>query len=333
MPGKDDDLLARLNALKPSSVKLDATPQPSFDVEISKPPLASVEDKLADRLKTLPDVLTSQIKDEVASEPLADWQQDGTEQSIDDLLAELETNEQAKLNPDDPEDVAALLREAQAALPPSHEPGEGGGDAGETTQNHPKEHDSETDEPDDEKSEDQQDQAQADDYVQKVLAELAIERKYGPADADERGEPDSPHDDDEEQPSRDDKNTLNLPSTPLQTTPPPPPAPPPKKTPPSHPASPPSNCTSPPHPPPHPPQKQKQKQSKKPPTPSQNPKRNPKRRRNSQTTKSVPGAASATRTARCGVWGARETFTAMRAGGRVMGRRRDRSGGIGRCSL
>lgn len=232
MTGKDDNLLARLNALKPSSVKLDSTPQPSFDVEISRPSPASVEDRLADRLRSLraggspaanapatrsiggdaSDVLTSQVRDEVASEPLADWQQDGTEQSIDDLLAELETNEQAKLNPDDPDDVAALLKEAQDALPPSHEPHDGG-DQGETTRDLGKEHDDDDRNANDEhghgESEDQQDQEEADDYVQKVLAELDFERKYGPSER-EQDEPESP----QNETIPNESSSLDLPETP-----------------------------------------------------------------------------------------------------------------------
>ena len=205
MSAHDDDLLARLNALKPSSVKLNSNPQPIFDVEVSKPP-SSLEDKLADRLKNLRaggspaanapvtrlptgdavDVLTSQISDEVASEPLADWQRDGNEQSIDDLLAELESNEQLNRNPDDPDDVAALLREAREALPPpgqtdesadNHQP-----NTRDTNDNAAEDEHDDHDDQGNQKSEDQLDEAEADDYVQKVLAELDYDRKHGIVD-------------------------------------------------------------------------------------------------------------------------------------------------------
>jgi hypothetical protein len=206
MPAHDDDLLARLNALKPSSVKLNSNPQPTFDVEVSKPP-SSLEDKLADRLKNLraggspaantppirlptgdaADILASQISDEVASEPLADWQRDGNEQSIDDLLAELESNEQLKRNPDDPDDVAALLREAREALPPPAQTDESAGDHHPNTQDANDDHASEDrhDDHDNEKSEDQLDEAEADDYVQRILAELDYDRKHGIVDENE----------------------------------------------------------------------------------------------------------------------------------------------------
>lgn len=205
MPAHDDDLLARLNALKPSPVKFDTKPHPAFDVEVSKPP-STVEDKLADRLKTLraggspaanapiaklprgdaADVLTSQITDEVTSEPLADWQNDGNEQSIDDLLAELETNEQAKLNPDDPDDVAALLREARRALPPPND--SGGGDQADKADTHDAgeaDNDEHDDNEENHKAEDKQDEAEADEYVQRVLAELDYDEKYSAPEEEE----------------------------------------------------------------------------------------------------------------------------------------------------
>ena len=213
MPAHDDDLLARLNALKPSSVKLNSNPQPTFDIEISKPP-SSLEDKLADRLKNLraggspaantpptklatgdaADILTSQIGDEVASEPLADWQHDGNEQSIDDLLAELESNEQLKRNPDDSDDVAALLREAREALPPPGQADDSAdGDHRTNTRdgNDNASGDEHDDHDDNEKSEDQRDEADADDYVQRVLAELDYDRKHGIADEEEEQQQDN----------------------------------------------------------------------------------------------------------------------------------------------
>lgn len=214
MAAHDDDLLARLNALKPSSVKLDSKPQPSVDIEISKAP-ASVEDRLADRLKGLrsgksaaanepnaprpaygdaADILTAHVADEVASDPIEDWQNDGNEQSIDELLVELETNEQAKLDADDPDDVAKLLREARKALPPPGEADDSGDVQGSANarNNNDGENDNETtgeEEDGDSKTEDQQDQDEADNYVQRVLAELDFNRKHGIADQEEEESP------------------------------------------------------------------------------------------------------------------------------------------------
>lgn len=211
MPVHDDDLLARLNALKPSSVKLNSNPQPTFDIEVSKPP-SSLEDKLADRLKNLraggspaantppsrlptgdaADILTSQISDEVASEPLADWQRDGNEQSIDDLLAELESNEHLKRNPDDPDDVAALLREAREALPPPGQTDESAdGDQLNIQDTNDNASEDGHDDHDNPKSEDQLDEAEANDYVQRVLAELDYDRKHGIVDDQDEKEDNS----------------------------------------------------------------------------------------------------------------------------------------------
>lgn len=250
MPAHDDDLLARLNALKPSTVQLNSTSRPTFDVEVSKPP-TSLEDKLADRLKNLraggspaanrpapklptgdaADILTSQIGDEVASDPLENWQHDGNEQSIDDLLAELETNEQLKRNPDDPDDVAALLREAREALPPPEQADEATGDhqtAEPRNQNaeeneHEAEEDDEEEDHDannEERSADQRDQAEADDYVQRILAELDYDRKHGITNEDndedtngtenERSQPSQPP----KAASQSNSSPFDLPSTP-----------------------------------------------------------------------------------------------------------------------
>ncbi|KAK4550306.1 hypothetical protein LTR36_003273 [Oleoguttula mirabilis] len=228
MSGRDCDLLARLNALKPSSVSLDPTPKASVDVEVNKP--QTVEDKLADRLKALrsdvqepasesrnrsqdADALTAQVRDEVASESdhMLDWQQhDDSEQSLEELLAELGSHDELKLDPDDPKHVASLLKEAEKALPVEHEAEAGKEvaserdldwvqvDAGEGTE--AGEGEVETT--------DRQDEEAADDYVKRVLAEVEIERKYGMQGGSEG--------DNDELPARDTagSTSLELPSTP-----------------------------------------------------------------------------------------------------------------------
>jgi len=244
MPAHDDDLLARLNALKPSSVKLDSTP--SVDVEISKPP-STREDRLADRLKSLragnspaanertasrpaysdaADVLTAHVTDEVTSDPIEDWQNDGNEQSIDELLAELESNEQAKLNPDDQEDVAKLLKEAREALPPPAQM-DGSDDNKESTNSHKDNESAEEEDHENAKSEDQQDEAEADDYVQRILAELDFNRKHGIAgEEEEEDQPQpqetaSPPPPEPEPSSKNSTSALDLPSTPSKIPSPP----------------------------------------------------------------------------------------------------------------
>ncbi|WPH02369.1 Hypothetical protein R9X50_00523200 [Acrodontium crateriforme] len=242
---KDYDLLARLNALKPSSVTFDQrTVTPVVDIKISEP--TTVEDKLAERLKALRssetgstnlnsrlggaslsgsastykldridrvDALTAQVRDEVASEerdPIRDWQcHDGDERTLEDLLEELGSDDRWKLDPDEPKHVDALMKEARIALPEeyvasdtSHNfevKSEVGENAGEEDVN--------ADEPN---SESKTDEAEAEDYVKSVLAEIDIERKYG------TGEEEA----DDENEEKDGRNKLpstselELPSTP-----------------------------------------------------------------------------------------------------------------------
>lgn len=209
MSGGDDDLLARLTALKPSAIKLDTTPKAAVDVEVSRP--ATVEDKLAERLKALRSAgasvsdggsasagpisqLIDQTRDEVALEGshVHEWHQDGNEQSIDDLLAELESNEQAHLDPDDPKHVESLLKEAKAALP-RPETQHGPLDASPAPESDGHLEDPSHDETQGERTraedEDAEDDRDADDYVQKVIAEVEVERKYNiENDDDEAGE-------------------------------------------------------------------------------------------------------------------------------------------------
>ncbi|CAK4032740.1 Hypothetical predicted protein [Lecanosticta acicola] len=231
MPGKDDDLLARLNAAKPSSVKLNPA-APSVEIQTSEP--HTVEDKLAERLKTLRSGgsvnsspksqdrfsqnslspaarLTSRVKDKVAAEhdPIRDWrQQDGDEQTLEELLAELGPDDQWKLDPEDPKDINALLKEAKEALPTEIEQSElrQNGHGREFDEQFQSEDGNEsTDQKHDEaKNDEAKDEENADDYVKRVLAEVEYERKYGGDDAD-----DAVHTEQERN-----GDPLNLPSTP-----------------------------------------------------------------------------------------------------------------------
>ena len=221
MPEHDDDLLRRLNALKPSSVNLGSeTVAPSLDVEVSKP--LSVEEKLAERLKGLrsgkadsgrpsgpvkapADTVTSQIRDEVAAEgdPIRDWQaKENDDKALDDLLAELGPDDQWELDADDPKTIDGLLKEAKDALP--QEQDASAPDQSDRNLN-AKQEIAELDErgeDDTRKNEDQQDDEEADDYVKRILAELEVEKKYGNEDDEEAAD---------EHPSM---FTTDLPSTP-----------------------------------------------------------------------------------------------------------------------
>lgn len=237
MPGGDDELLARLNALKPSSVKLDTTPKASIDVEVSIP--QSREDRLAERLKSLRagnssggsnslgssdpvSFLTEKTRDEVAAEgseesdPFRDWQHTGdADESLDDLLAELESKEQATLNPDDPRHVQSLLKEAKAALPREPEL-KRSNDASQEDDyiivDQQEDHESTKGDDGESQNEEQREEHEADDYVKRVLAELEVEKKYGTSVDDE----DRRDNGDEEQNNDRTPSTakLDLPSTP-----------------------------------------------------------------------------------------------------------------------
>lgn len=222
----DDDLLARLNALKPSSVKFD-TGQKAASVDVESNKLQTREDKLADRLKALrsgsagtasrsfskssdpASVLIAKVQDEADVKPDAtqDWHESGNvEQPIEELLAELGPDDQWKLDPDDPKQIDGLLKEARAALPAdedSEPPTEG------VHESNPGEQEDEADQAskDTDESEDQRDEVEADDYVKKVLAELEVAKKYG---LDDDHSADQPATDAEAE----DSDLLNLPTAP-----------------------------------------------------------------------------------------------------------------------
>ncbi|KAK5674757.1 hypothetical protein LTS10_012493 [Elasticomyces elasticus] len=259
MPVPDDDLLARLNALKPSSVRLASRPNASVDIEVSRP--QTVEDLLAERLKALrsgsgptgldepsstlsadkADALTSKVADEVATEsdPIRHWQHsEDDEQTLHELLAQLGPEDQYTLDPDDPKHIAALLKEAKEALPLQNEtdpedPGQKVESQGVDERNA---NGKDATEAGVEKSEDQHDDEEADEYVQKVLAELDVEEKYGSPEksvteanesrlilpftpsalrqAPQAREPEPPNYEDSELEARFSKLGLDLPSTP-----------------------------------------------------------------------------------------------------------------------
>lgn len=228
---RDDHLLARLNALKPSSVSLEDT-APSIDVGTSAP--QSIEDKLAQRLKTLradsnsarpkrfgtaelspADELTAQVRGEVeadAPDPITGWQQQhGDEESLDDLLAELGTDNQWELDLEQPKHVEALLKEAQEALPPDSEPTAGHDKDGSLSSHHSQltERCRHRNVNDAAKTEEQLDEEDAAAYVERVLAEIEIEDRSGRHSVHGKEQPATAQNCDE-----DAVRPLELPSTP-----------------------------------------------------------------------------------------------------------------------
>lgn len=232
MSGRDDDLLARLNALKPSPINLRPSQNASADIKAAKS--TTVEDKLAERLKALrsgslpagrsddpsgaaqpkADLLTAKVQDEVFAERdlIRDWQPAGDEdQLLDDLLTELTCHEEAKLEHDDLKQLASLVKEVRNALPPPKPVHDKEGqelfdvstpaDIPASSWKHG--------EGDDHREE----QEEADDYVTKVLAELEIEAKYTEQTEANAGNRESG--------GGAAKSGLELPSTPLALPPPP----------------------------------------------------------------------------------------------------------------
>lgn len=151
-PSYDDDLLARLNALKKSRIQLNPSkyilsyeprvtnaetydrPKPIFE----NPTQPTPEVDLSARLRSLrngslspspsPAVRTPQSASRATSVPTASLgvgdeddplRGDGnlSDKTLDELLADLGPDYQWKLDPDDPDDIQKLLQEAREALP------------------------------------------------------------------------------------------------------------------------------------------------------------------------------------------------------------------------
>ncbi|KXT14308.1 hypothetical protein AC579_8431 [Pseudocercospora musae] len=208
MPAKDDDLLARLNALKPSSVKLEQESS-TIDVQTSTPQTREDSNdqsavrsaKKACASKSGPDAvtaLTSETRDDVNSErdPMRHWQQQPEdEQTLEDLLAELGPSEGGKLawlDPEDPTHIDSLLREAKEALPDPTEAQHGSSWEAERTIDEPNRQEGDEDDSKSRQSSDQKDEADANEYIKKVLAELDLEQRYGADDPGPRQEASSP---------------------------------------------------------------------------------------------------------------------------------------------
>ncbi|TVY37999.1 Abscission/NoCut checkpoint regulator [Lachnellula occidentalis] len=145
-PSYDQHLLDRLNALRKSSISIDAS-KPSMP----KPPAQTApEDALSARLRSLrngslspspsssPASKAPQAESSTAltAEDQDPLHQNIDEQTLDELLADLGPDDQWTLNPDDPKDIQKLLNEAKSALPrdevpanyePGYEPEKGDG--------------------------------------------------------------------------------------------------------------------------------------------------------------------------------------------------------------
>ncbi|GAM86003.1 hypothetical protein ANO11243_040130 [Dothideomycetidae sp. 11243] len=194
MAPKDDDLLARLNALKSTSIQFDTTFR--FD---AASPANNAEDPedLAARFRKLHSGGTSR---QASVEPENTPHNDEDDQTLEDLLKDLGPEDQWQLNPDEPTHIDALLAEAKAALPTedsdkpvikSEEQSERVGEAEEILPPPPFatfEARLRTDEAaEDDGTQDRQDEQDADAYIASVLAQLEDEKSVlGADDAEAR---------------------------------------------------------------------------------------------------------------------------------------------------
>jgi len=220
MSDGDDHLLARLNALKASSVSLDTTPriQKSHDVGEDLTarfrrlnPSASPSPHLARTLST------------AAYDESDTPHNDEDDRTLEELLEELGPDDQWQLDPDDPKNINALLEEARSALSSGQKVEGDGPEAGriesldvEIQRQIPRQNDAEEDDNDDDEdngNQEKKDEEDADDYISQVLAQLDIEKKYGQDEAeaeDENASTENKHDGDG------DGSGLSLPSAPTE---------------------------------------------------------------------------------------------------------------------
>ena len=192
----DDDLFARLNALKaptgaPNTLKTASQPHPSI-----KP--SSTDDDITARFRRLASgdsnpvptkppskhhpSAQSKLEDVVANLPSERVENVEDEQSLDDLLRELGEDQSSWLNNVSEEDrVSSLLQEAKAALPQRTEEHERKQSAvpvdSETLEPHVERLGAESEQQ--ARSQEEQDEKDADDYIAQVMADIEIRKKHG----------------------------------------------------------------------------------------------------------------------------------------------------------
>jgi len=221
MSNKDDDLLARLNALKTSSVTFDTKAQSTP----KSPGRADDSEDLTARFRRLnssacPSPYLARTVGASAFEESDTPHNDEDDRTLEQLLEELGPEEQWQLDPNDSKNINALLQEALNALPQEEQvdggPSQSGAIEGLDVENQrqtPAQDADEDDGSEDNKAEDQKVEEDADDYIAQVLAQLDIEKKYGQDDA----ETEDDNADTENQNAAEAKNTgLELPSAPTE---------------------------------------------------------------------------------------------------------------------
>jgi hypothetical protein len=175
MPDTDDALLARLNALRKSPITLEKTPSTQ----------QQPTDDLTARFRSLTrnSTFTSPLPAENDTE-----HNDQDDRTIEELLKDLGPEEEWTVQRDEGERIRHLMREAQSVLAVE----EGSKEvhvevqvAGGMKHEDEEEDKRQTDEADEQESQDERDDdEEADAHVQRVLAALALDEKYGETEAD-----------------------------------------------------------------------------------------------------------------------------------------------------
>jgi hypothetical protein len=204
MPDPDDALLARLNALRKSPVTLSNT----STLDPPSTPQHTTANDLTARFRSLTpnNTLNSPSLDDTEHNEEDD-------RTIEELLQDLGPEEQWSVQRDEGERIRDLMAEAKSALPAEETEKTEGKELDIEVGVIEPENDDEEDEEEEEGNEDKEhnqdkrDDEEADDYVQRVLAELAFDKKYGGVEEEE--------DTDQEKKEEDD-NGFSLPSAPTE---------------------------------------------------------------------------------------------------------------------
>lgn len=207
MSTPEDALLARLNALKPSSVSLSARAPPlsvgKSDAELEAEETADTSDPIVDlasRFKKLGNTapITSASRHSQSggakakdcsgaatdSEEYAQADLAGDERSLEELLAELGPEDQWHVNKDDGVEAKILMREAQEAVQRQKELQKEASATGQGEDRGEHEGHGDTEGTDKKRDEDEGDEQEADEYIARVLAELEFEKRHGEKDND-----------------------------------------------------------------------------------------------------------------------------------------------------
>ncbi|KAG9684731.1 hypothetical protein KCU95_g10450, partial [Aureobasidium melanogenum] len=201
MPDSDDALLARLNALRKSPITLSKT----SPLDLPSTPQRTTDSDLTARFRSL-------TPNSAIASPLADTEDtphnEEDDRTIEELLQDLGPEEQWSVDRDEGERIRDLMAEAKSALPIEDTKEEENKDVDIEMGVVKPEHDDE-DEEQKEVDEDKRDEEEADDYVQRVLAELALEKKSGGSEEEEEEQDGENKEDDED-------TGLSLPSAPTE---------------------------------------------------------------------------------------------------------------------